>query len=74
MSQGKSRYSSTPGAAVSYASAGPTWRWWRPRRPARGRARVSIDGKQVAIIDEYSPTTVYRQRVFTAHCRSATTS
>ena len=49
------------------ASAGPIVALIATTSPSRGRARVSIDGKQVAIIDEYSPTIAYRQRVFTAH-------
>jgi hypothetical protein len=67
MSQGKSRYSSAPGAAVAYRFRGTDVALVATTSPVRGRARVFIDGKQVAIIDEYSPRTLYRQRVFTAH-------
>jgi GH25 family lysozyme M1 (1,4-beta-N-acetylmuramidase) len=67
MSEGKSRYSSAAGAAVTYRFRGTDIALIATTSPSRGRARVSIDGQPAGIIDQYSPTVAYRQRVFTAH-------
>jgi hypothetical protein len=37
--------------------------------PNRGRARITIDGKSMGIIDLYSPTFSLRQVVFATHLR-----
>jgi hypothetical protein len=67
MSQGKSRYTSKQRAAAAYQFHGTDVALVATTAPNRGRARVWMDGKQVGIVDEYSPTTLFRQRVFSIH-------
>ncbi len=67
VSGGTARYTTAAGATMTYRFTGTDVALIATRSPARGRARISIDGAQVKIIDEYAPKTLFRQRVFSAH-------
>jgi len=61
---GRTRMSGTTSSSLSITFTGTHVALLGDVGPARGKFRVSIDGAQVAIVDEYAPTLRYQQTVF----------
>lgn len=55
-------YSNQPAAAFELQFEGESITWVYTRAFNRGKARVLLNGKQVAIVDLYAPTTLWQQR------------
>ena len=49
------RYTDQPGALIEYTFEGDKVRWVGYRFDNAGKAQVKIDGKEVAIVDQYGP-------------------
>jgi GH25 family lysozyme M1 (1,4-beta-N-acetylmuramidase) len=67
VSGGTARYTTAGGATMTYHFTGTDVALIATKAPARGRARVFIDGTLVKVVDEYAPKALFRQRVFSAH-------
>ncbi|MBA2558066.1 MAG: fibronectin type III domain-containing protein, partial [Chloroflexi bacterium] len=61
---GAMRYASANGRRATFTFTGRAVSWVSQLGPDRGRARVYLDGVQVAFIDLYSPSVVKRRVVF----------
>ena len=53
------------GATVRFSFTGNSFAWIAPVGPTRGKARVTVDGKDVAVVDQYASTFAARRVVFT---------
>jgi subtilisin family serine protease len=63
-SRGSALYSRTKGSTVSRTLTGRALAWVAAYGPARGKARVYIDGTLAATVDLYRSSTTYRRIVF----------
>lgn len=61
----------TAGASVTLPFEGNAVAWYGARTRWYGKAEVLLDGKRVAIVDLYSPTTKLNQRIWSASRLSA---
>jgi hypothetical protein len=55
-------YSDRTGAAFQFEFEGRAVTWVFTRAFNRGKARVLLDGREVAVVDLYSPSTAWQQR------------
>ena len=61
---GSTRYSSTAGAKFSYTTSARGIAFVSTKSPTRGKAKIYVDGKYVALIDLKSTSTQYHQIVW----------
>jgi hypothetical protein len=61
---GKVRSTNQAGAKVTFTFTGNRIAWIGPVGPTRGKARVYIDGKEVAVVDQYASSFAARRVVF----------
>lgn len=60
--QGTITYTDQPGAAFEFEFQGESVTWVFTRAFNRGKARVLLDGNEVAVVDLYAPQTEWQQR------------
>lgn len=61
---GSVRYTLQRGAQATYRFTGRTVRWIGPKGPTRGRAAVYLDGRRIAVVDQYSARFIARTVIF----------
>jgi len=66
-SGGSVAYSTAAGASATYAFTGSAVAWVAPRGPARGAARIYVDGVYEGTVSLYAPSFAARQVVFATH-------
>jgi hypothetical protein len=60
---GKVRTTNQAGASVTFTFTGNKLAWVAPVGPTRGKARVEVDGDQVAVVDQYASSFAARRIV-----------
>lgn len=68
---GSVRYTLQRGAQATYHFSGRTVRWIGPKGPTRGRAAVYLDGRRIAVVDQYSASFIARAVIFRRTLASA---
>ena len=63
-SNGSFRYANTSGSSVTVTFDGTYLAWIAKKSPAYGIARVTLDGKRTFLVDLYSKTAIYQQKVW----------
>ncbi|HEY7590229.1 MAG TPA: hypothetical protein VH723_04505, partial [Candidatus Limnocylindrales bacterium] len=58
------RWTNEAGATATFTFAGSSVAWWGPSGPTRGRAKVLVDGAEVATVDLYARHFEPRTRIF----------
>jgi hypothetical protein len=69
---GSTRYSSTAGAKFSYTTTARAVAFVSTKAKTRGKAKIYVDGKYVALVDLKSTTTLYHQIVWQMSWPTAT--
>jgi N-acetylmuramoyl-L-alanine amidase len=63
-SGGSYRYANVSGSSVTIKFTGTSFAWVTKKNPKYGKARLTLDGGTPTIIDLYSPTEVWQQKVW----------
>ncbi len=63
-SGGNATWSRTAGSTATFTFTGSAVTWIGPRGPTRGRARVLVDGRAVAVVDLYRRTFEAQAAIF----------